>query len=114
MMQHGLTEHDIVTLGRILAIYANQITQVDLFGSRATGTYRPNSDVDIVLRGSLAEAEIDHLWTLFQESNLPYSVDVKSYELTDYPSLKLHMENVRKCLFSQQALKKYRTLVNTD
>ena len=70
-MNHGLSPQNLATIGHVLATYAQQITQVDLFGSRATGGYRPNSDVDILLHGSLNQEEIDHLWTLFQEHNHP-------------------------------------------
>ena len=105
MTNHGLSRQQVETIKRILATYANEITQVDLFGSRATGSYRPNSDVDLLLHGSLTEEPIDRLWTLFHESNLPFSVDVKGYELTTYPPLKIHMDKVRKRLFTQQALK---------
>jgi len=78
-MDHGLTARNLATIGEILATYAEEITQVDLFGSRATGGYRDNSDVDILLHGGIGQREIDHLWTLFQEINLPLSVHIKSY-----------------------------------
>lgn len=104
-MNHGLSDRQLAVLKQILALYAEEIASVDLFGSRATGDYRPNSDVDLVLRGSIKEKQIDRLWTLFHESNLPVSVDVKSYELTTYPPLKAHMDKVCKTLFTQQDLK---------
>lgn len=104
-MNHGLSDRQLAVLKQILALYAEEITSVDLFGSRATGDYRPNSDVDLVLRGGIKEKQIDRLWTLFHESNLPISVDVKSYELTTYPPLKAHMDKVCKTLFTQQDLK---------
>ena len=104
-MKHGLSDRQLAVLKQILALYAEEIASVDLFGSRATGDYRPNSDVDLVLRGGIKEKQIDRLWTLFHESNLPISVDVKSYELTTYPPLKAHMDKVCKTLFTQQDLK---------
>lgn len=104
-MSHGLSDRQLTVLKEILAFYAEEISSVGLFGSRATGDYRPNSDVDLVVRGSLKEKQIDRLWTLFHESNLPFSVDVKSYELTTYPPLKAHMDKVCKPLFTQQDLK---------
>ena len=104
-MNHGLSDRQLAVLKQILALYAEDIASVELFGSRATGDYRPNSDVDLVLRGGIKEKQIDRLWTLFHESNLPISVDVKSYELTTYPPLKAHMDKVCKTLFTQQDLK---------
>ncbi len=104
-MNHGLSNRHLTILKQILSPYAEEITSVELFGSRATGGYRPNSDVDLVLRGVLEEKHIDRLWTMFHESSLPFSVDVKSYELTTYPPLKAHMDKICKPLFSRQELR---------
>ena len=103
-MNHGLSDRQLAVLRQILSAYAEEIASVELFGSRATGDFRPNSDVDLVVRGTLKEKQIDRLWTMFHESNLPISVDVKSYELTTYPPLKAHMDKVCKPLFTQQDL----------
>ncbi len=104
-MNHGLSDRQLAVFKQILALFADEIASVELFGSRATGDYRPNSDIDLVLRGGIKEKQIDRLWTLFHESNLPISVDVKSYELTTYPPLKAHMDKVCKTLFTQHDLK---------
>ncbi len=103
-MNHGLSAQQIETLRRILAPYAERIERVDLFGSRAKGSQRLNSDLDLVVHGTLSEADIDRLWTLFQESNLPFSVDVKSYAHTRYAPLKAHMNSVGKTLFTHEEL----------
>jgi predicted nucleotidyltransferase len=103
-MDHGLTEHDLEIMKNILSFYKGKISHADLFGSRATGTYRKNSDIDLVLHGSLSEDEIDRIWTLFHESSLAVPVDVKSYELTDYSPLKEHIDKVGKTLFTKNEL----------
>ena len=103
-MNTGLSHRQTETLRRILARHADNIERVDIFGSRAQGTHRPKSDLDLVIHGSLIESQIDRLWTLFQESNLPFSVDVKSYHLTRYAPLKAHMDTVRKTLFTHEEL----------
>jgi uncharacterized protein len=100
----GLSSAQRQTIRTILAQNADDIARVDVFGSRARGTQRPNSDLDLVLHGSVDEAVIDRLWTLFQESNLPFSVDVKSYEQTQYAPLKAHMDAVCKTLFTRDEL----------
>lgn len=103
-MSHGLTAHQMETIRRILAPYADDIERVDIFGSRAQGTQRINSDLDLVVHGTLDEAHIDRLWTLFQDSSLPFSVDVKSYAHTRHAPLKAHMDEVCKPLFSHDEL----------
>ena len=75
------------------------VESVALFGSRATGTYKSYSDIDLVLYGKLDEATLDRLWTCFQESSLPYKVDVKAYEMIHHPPLKEHIDRFARPLF---------------
>lgn len=103
-MNDGLSSLQRETIRQILSTYGNQIMRVDIFGSRAKGTQRPNSDLDLVLHGVLDDAAIDRLWTLFQESNLPFSVDVKNYAQIRYAPLRAHMDNVCKILFTHEDL----------
>ena len=105
MIDHGLVDEELETIRVVLANFADEITQVDLFGSRATGNYRGNSDVDLVVHGDVRDATVDRLRTLFNESNLPVSVDVASYESMTYRPLKAHVDAVRQCLFSAQDIR---------
>ncbi len=98
-VDHGLSPRQLATIRRILEPWADRITAVEVFGSRATGAYRPNSDLDLLLHGDLDQRAIDRLWTLFHESNLPFAVDVKSYDLITYEPLREHMDRVRRPLF---------------
>ncbi len=91
---HGLTGENRRIIASVLRPYCAGISKVGLFGSRATGTYRDNSDVDLVLYGSLQEADIDRIYTLFLESMLPYGVDVKAYHLISNRRLKDHIDEV--------------------
>jgi predicted nucleotidyltransferase len=95
MSQHGLSGEQVQIIQGILRLYREKIDKVGLFGSRATGTFRDNSDIDLVLYGaSLCEADIDRLHTLFEETLLPFNVDVTAYHLIDYPPLKKHIDEV--------------------
>ena len=98
-VDHGLSSRHLAPLPRILEPWANRITAVEVFGSRATGAWRPNSDLDLLLHGDLDQRAIDRLWTLFHESNLPFAVDVTSYDLTSHEPLREHMDRVRRPLF---------------
>ena len=98
-LDHGLSPRQIATVRRILEPWAGRITAVGVFGSRATGAYRANSDLDLLLHGDLDQRAIDRLWTLFHESNLPFAVDVNSYDLTTHEPLREHMDRVRRPLF---------------
>jgi predicted nucleotidyltransferase len=104
MPNHNLSAFELGILLDILAPYAERIERVGLFGSRATGTARPNSDIDMVFHGDIDEALVDRLWTLFDESNLPIKVDVLGYDLIPYPPIKQHIDAVEQTLFTQADL----------
>lgn len=105
MSEHGLTVQQIGLIASILKPYASKIKIVGLFGSRAQGSYRPHSDIDMVIEGDLSEAEIDRIYTLFDESLLPFKVDVNAFNLIDYPPLKDHINKVFFPLLTQDDLK---------
>lgn len=95
----GLSAADKETLHEILNTAAKRIERVAVFGSRATGRYRPNSDLDLVLYGSVDAAICDRLWTLLQESSLPFSVDLVNYATITNPALRAHIDAVACPLF---------------
>ena len=104
MPDHGLTRRQVALIRGILAPFADRIDRVDLFGSRALGTSRSNSDVDLSLHGMLSAKDVDRLHTLFLESALPFSVDVKDYARIAYPPLKEHIDRVARTLFTRKDL----------
>ena len=105
MADHGLTERELGIRREVLAPHADRITHVGLFGSRATGTAQPGSDIDLVLYGPIDEGTVDRLWTLFDESGLARKVDVVAYALVSYPPLKAHIDDVMVPLFAQADLR---------
>lgn len=88
----GLTARQQREVIDVLQTAADRIECVAVFGSRAQERYRPNSDLDLVLYGPVTEADCDRLWTLFQDSALPFSVDVKSYDCIAYAPLRAHID----------------------
>ena len=75
---YGFTKKQLNIFTKILSSHANEISEVKIFGSRARGDYKKNSDVDIAVKflrpiqGILAED--------FEKSNFPYSVDIINFE----------------------------------
>ncbi|MEQ1890466.1 MAG: nucleotidyltransferase domain-containing protein [Alphaproteobacteria bacterium] len=104
MPEHRLTALQLQTVRGVLAPYASVIERACLFGSRATGTARPNSDIDLVLYGPLSETVVSRIWTLFDESSLAVKVDVIGYDLIDNPALKSHIDAAGQPLFTQADL----------
>jgi predicted nucleotidyltransferase len=102
--EHGLSASQLALLRKILAPSAERIVRVDLFGSRAQGTHRPSSDIDLAIHGNLTTQEIARLAGQFQESSLPVAVDAVAYERVNYSPLKAHIDRVAKTLFSREQL----------
>lgn len=98
MTDHGISTRQLATIASVLQHAGDRITRVDLFGSRAIGTHRANSDIDLVVEGAVSDALVERLSTLFQESSLPVSVDVIHYERAPRP-LQEHIDAVRRPLW---------------
>jgi predicted nucleotidyltransferase len=95
----GLNEEQRALILEILSTAQESIQQVAVFGSRAQGKHRVNSDLDIVIYGSADEAVCDRLWTLFHESSLSFAVDLVSYSTITYAPLLAHIDAVARPLF---------------
>lgn len=89
---------------RVLMPFAGQIDSAAIFGSRATGCARVNSDIDLVLYGNLTQDQVDRLYSLFEDSNLPVSVDVVAYSPALYPPLKHHIDTFARPLLTRDDL----------
>lgn len=102
--KHGLTADHIAMVTQILRPYADKITCVGLFGSRAKGIYGAHSDIDMVIKGDLDQVDIDRLYSLFDDSLIPYKIDIVAYHLVDYLPLKQHIDDVFLPLLYQRDL----------
>lgn len=104
MIDHGLSSRQMAIIHDVLAPYGQRIRQVGVFGSRATGKARANSDVDLVLYGDVDEPTLDRIRTLFGESALAITVDVNAYGLISHGPLKQHIDAVMQPLFTRDEL----------
>lgn len=103
-MDHGLNAEQLQRVKSIFAKYAPHIEKVGLFGSRAKGHYNKHSDIDFVIYGDIDEDKADRLWAHFNESQLPYKVDISVYKHISYPPLKRHIDRCSKILFTKSDL----------
>ena len=75
-MNDGLNPKYREIIRQILA-KVDRVDRAFLFGSRATGTFRKASDIDLALEGDqLALSDLGFLSGEFAESALPYQVDL--------------------------------------
>lgn len=92
------------TLAKVLAPFADRIERVGVFGSRASGRARPDSDIDLVIYGNV-DAELEaRLWTLFDDSDLAVEVDVAAYSLIRHEGLKRHIDETVITIFDAKDL----------
>lgn len=81
-MNCGLSEKHLAIIHEILTPHQT-ITHALLFGSRARGAFQPTSDVDIALKGAITIRLIAKIRAEFEESNLPFFVDIVDYTKAD-------------------------------
>ena len=100
-MEYGLSKKTINSLNHIFNKYP-EIKQVILYGSRAKGNFRIGSDIDITLKteNTFSHNDLLHIANDFDESSLPYFIDVSIYDKLSNPDLKAHIDRVGKVLYS--------------
>ncbi len=99
-----LSESERAVIRDVLAPFAALIERVGVFGSRATGRARPESDIDLVIYGDLDEAALGRILTRFDESLLPVTVDLVVYERLAYEPMKRHIDAVMQPIFERADL----------
>jgi uncharacterized protein len=104
MVDTGLTAAQLDFFCTKLAPYADAIDYVRVFGSRATGLYKLTSDIDLVVYGPISQTAIDRLWTLFEESPLPFRVDIVAYALITHSGLRGHIDQAAKPFLTKEDL----------
>ena len=99
--KYGLLESDIKQL--VLLFKQHQrITKIILFGSRAKGTFRAGSDVDIALFGDGLELnDILDLSIEIDKLNLPYEFDLIIHDRIKEVALLEHINRVGVNLYGE-------------
>lgn len=101
MNNTGLSNEEIAKINAVFSTHAN-VEQALIYGSRALGTFKPWSDIDLTLIGTditlsqlnKIEAEIDDLL-------LPYKVDLSSFQAIENDALTAHIERAGKLFYKK-------------
>ena len=84
---YGITDNELDLLCSLFTRH-KEIEQVILYGSRARGTHKPFSDIDITLLGiGLTRSHLNHLMADIDESSLPYFFDISIFSKLTNPDL---------------------------
>lgn len=97
----GLPATVVDTMCQVFARHP-EVERVMLYGSRAKGNFRKNSDIDLTLIG--AELSCRTLLTLMGELDdllLPWMIDLSIFAGIENPALREHIERVGKVFYER-------------
>lgn len=87
----GLSVANIAALYRVFATHP-EVEQALLYGSRAKGTARKGSDIDLTLLGGKLDYRLlTRIETEIDDLLLPYTVDLSLFQQIDNPDLIDHI-----------------------
>jgi predicted nucleotidyltransferase len=86
----GLTNQQINQIRAVLE--TSGASNCAIFGSRAKGTHKPNSDIDIVVFDE--NIDIPRLMAELDELPLPYQFDVVSYSALTNAAIKSYIDRI--------------------
>lgn len=94
-MRYGLPDAAIHKICAVFRRYP-QVERAILYGSRAKGTYKNGSDIDLTLRGSagLTLNVLYHILDDLDELLLPYTIDLSIFDNIDDPDVIEHIQRV--------------------
>ena len=103
-MPYGLQDRDLKHIIESVQAFP-EIDLVVLFGSRAKGTQKTGSDVDLAIKGESVtyETAVRLADMLNEEKPLPYFFDVLHYESINEPRLVEHIDRVGVVIFAREA-----------
>lgn len=91
----GLKESTIQKIRGVLGHYP-QVEKATLYGSRAKGSYKNGSDIDLTLRGN-TNLTLNVLYKIMDELDdllLPYIIDLSIYDTINDPDVIEHIQRV--------------------
>ena len=95
----GLTPKELEILQNVFKKF-DDIKEVILFGSRALGTHKTASDIDLAIIGNVDINTLSKLkYTLEEDTNLPYFFDVVIYDNLENLELKKHIDGIGKTIY---------------
>jgi predicted nucleotidyltransferase len=98
-MPYGLPAQTVTRLSEVFTAFS-QVEEAVLYGSRAKGTFKPGSDIDLALRGEgLNQDILGKIEMAVDDLLLPYEVDLLIYDTLEHVKLKVHIDRVGKSFY---------------
>lgn len=99
-MKFGLTENVILKIHQQLYLH-NEIENVIIYGSRAKGNYKTNSDIDLTIKGNVNLTILNSLENELDDLLLPYKIDISIYNQISNLDLVNHIDRVGQLFYSK-------------
>jgi len=91
-MPYGLPDKTIKSLKAVIAAFP-EVEEAVIFGSRATGTHKPGSDIDMALKGKkINQKHLGRIETEIDALMLPFKVDLLRYDDVEHVKLRAHID----------------------
>jgi len=100
-MDFGLSEE---TQKKICGVFARfpEIDQAIIYGSRAKGTFKPGSDIDLTLSGDSLTTDIrSRIALALDDILLPYEIDLSLFSDLHNDELSAHIARVGKVFYKK-------------
>lgn len=102
MKKFGLSKDDIARIKEVFEKYA-QLEEVLIYGSRAMGTYKPASDIDITLKGKDIDFDVQQQIEFdLDDLLLPYKFDISIHDKINHPEFLDYIERVGKKFYKKK------------
>lgn len=79
------------------------IEKVVIYGSRAKGNYKEGSDIDLALFGNVKQEDIIQFLHEFEESLIPYKIDLLIFSQLQSELLIDHIERVGQTFYEKES-----------
>ena len=99
-MEFGLKQNEIAALREALASIP-EVEEAIIYGSRARGTNKVSSDIDLTLKGSLSYLQLALLDAKIDDLYLPYFVDLSLFSMLKNEDLIESIEREGKVLYKR-------------
>ena len=93
MNSPSLTQRELDLIASVLRRHP-EVKKATLFGSRAKGTHRSYSDVDIAVKGVVSSLGAEAIAAELDELPLPYRFEVQSFDQINHQPLREHIQRV--------------------
>tara|TARA_R110000787_G_scaffold246668_1_gene352381 strand:- start:40 stop:378 length:339 start_codon:yes stop_codon:yes gene_type:complete len=96
----GLRLEQRAAICEILRRYP-EVEEAIIYGSRAMGSHRAGSDIDLTLIGKITLSTLNRISLALDDLLLPFEIDLSNYAEIENPQLREHIQRVGKPFYSR-------------